>query len=141
MFSFRKICRTFENMTENERRASLSESANVVLPELAKIYGNGINEFILFIFAACGADGVLDATEYKLFSEVTGIDIAYSDAYEMFRSSDMRRAQETADDIIDMFGLMSNEVKASMITFCLLICSANGKISRGERKFIKKLIK
>ena len=141
MFSFRKICRTFENMTDDERRASLAESANVVLPELAKIYGNGINEFILFIFAACGSDGVLDADEYNLFSEVTGIDITYSDAYDLFRSSDMRHAQEAADDIVDMFGLMSNEVKASMITFCLLICSANGKISRGERKFIKKLIK
>ena len=119
----------------------LAESAMVVLPELAKIYGNGINEFILFIFAACSADGALDADEYKLFSEATGIDITYEDAYEMFRTSDMKKAQEAADDVIDMFGLMSNEVKASMITFCLLICSANGKISRGERKFIKKLIK
>ena len=141
MFSFRKICRTFENMTDDDRRVALAESARAVLPELEKTYGNGIREFILFIFAACGADGVLDASEYKLFAEVTGIEITYIEAYEIVRSADASLAQDATDDIIDMFGLMSNEVKASMITFCLLICSANEKISRGERKFLKKLIK
>ena len=141
MFSFRKICRTFENMTDDERRASLIESARLILPELEKTYGNGVPEFILFIFAACGADGVLDASEYKLFSEVTGIELSYSEAYELVSSADTQRVQDTADDIIDMFGLLSNEVKASMITFCLLFLSANGEISRGERKFLKKLIK
>ena len=138
---FGKICREYLKLTRDELCTMLRQESLIVLPALASLGGDGINEFIMFVFTACASDGKLDAEEYSLFTEVTGIEIAYDDACKLIDSAKTRVAQNAIDNVIDSFGLLSEEVKASMISFCLCFCAANGKITRGEKKFLKRLIK
>lgn len=138
---FGKICREYKNMTPEARTAMLKEDSLLILPALTALGGDGISDFIFFVFTACGADGKLDMKEYELFCDVTGIEIAYSDACALIDTAKTRVAQNAVDRAVDAFGLMSDEVKAAMVSFCLCFCAANGKIERREKKFLKSLIK
>ena len=138
---FGRICREYEKMTREELCAMLRQESLLVLPALASFGGNGVDKFIMFVFTACAADGKLDPEEYDLFCEVTGIELEYSAACAMIEMAKTRVAQNAIDNVIDSFGLLSDELKASMISFCLCFCAANGKICRREKKFLKRLIK
>ena len=139
---FGKICREYQKLTREELRTMLRQESLIVLPALCAVGGgDGINEFIMFVFTACAADGKLDAEEYSLFCEVTGIELAYDDACRLIDVAKTKVAQNAIDNVIDSFGLLSEEVKASMISFCLCFCAANGKITRREKKFLKRLVK
>ncbi len=138
---FGKICREYKKMTDEERRAMLREDSAVILPAFCALGENGVADFVFFIFTACGADGKLDDREYALLREVTGIELEYSDACALLDAAKTRVAQNAVDAAVDAFGLLSDELKAAMVSFCLCFCSANGKITHKEKKFLKKLIK
>ncbi len=138
---FGKICREYKNMTDEERRAMLREDSAMILPALASFGGDGISEFIFFVFTACAADGKLDDKEYELFVDVTGIELGYAEACSLIDVAKSRVAQNAVDRAVDIFGLLSDELKASLVSFCLCFCSANGRITRREKKFLKSLIK
>ena len=45
------------------------------------------------------------------------------------------------DDMVDLIGCFSDEMKADIIVVAMLICAVDGKISQREKNWIKKLIK
>ena len=115
--------------------------SSVILPALTAIAGDGVTEFILFVMTACAADGKLDPEEYALFTDVTGITVEYSAACAMISAAATKESRNIVDIIVDAFGQLDDELKASMISFCLCFCAANGKIDGKEKRFIKNLIK
>ena len=138
---FGKICREYRKITDEERLAILREESAIVLPALSAFSEDAASDFIFFVFTACAADGKLDEKEYKLFLDVTGIELGYAEACSLIDVAKSRVAQNAVDRAVDTFGLLSDEIKASMVSFCLCFCSANGKIKRREKKFLKSLIK
>lgn len=141
MFDFSKICKEFENMSDSDRKATLARDSAVILPALSSLNGDGTLEFLLFVMTSCAADGRLDREEYKLFCDVTGIALDYNTACEMVSAATQKESRNAVDMIVDIFGLLNDDIKASMISFCLCFCAANGKIDGKEKRFIKKLIK
>ena len=142
MFKFGRICRVYKNMSPEDRRATLIEDAAVILPALSALDGDdGAKAFIIIVSTACAVDGKLDADEYKLFCDVTGITVGYDAACAMIDTANTRVAQNLIDAVVDRFGDIDIRIKESMVSFCLCFCAANGKITRDEKKFIKQLIK
>ena len=141
MFNFGRICRAYKRMTPEDRRATLVEDAEVILPALASVGGDGITEFIFLVSTACAVDGKLNFDEYKLFCDVTGITVNYDAACAMIDAANTRVAQNLIDRVVDDFGEMDIHIKERMVSFCLCFCAANGKITGDEKRFIKKLIK
>lgn len=141
MFDFGKICREYENMTDGERRATLVRDSAVILPALNAINGDGVSEFVLFIMTACAASGNLEPEEYALFTDVTGISLDYGAACALVSAAATKESRNIVDVIVDTFGLLSDDIKTCMVSFCLCFCAANGKIDGKEKRFIKKLIK
>lgn len=142
MFDFSKICKTYEAMTPDELRQTLKKESEIVLPALAALNGSdGVSEFIVFAMTACAVDGRLDPEEYTLFSAVTGISLDYAAACELVTATANKESRHIVDIVADTFGLLSDDIKASMVSFCLCFCAANGKIGGKEKRFLKRLIK
>ncbi|MDE5897003.1 MAG: hypothetical protein K2H43_04225 [Clostridia bacterium] len=51
-----------------------------------------------------------------------------------------RELKKCVKEMADVFGALSDELKEDIIVICLLICAVDGKVSRKEKSWIKKLI-
>ena len=140
MFEFQKLCKEYEGLTYDERRAVLTELSNIVLPATAAITG-GTESFEVLVMASCAADGKLSVEEYSLFKDATGLDLSFDAAKEVIAAVKGKELKEAADLVVDTFGLLDESIKEAMVSFCLCICSADGRVGLRERAFIKKLIK
>ena len=140
MFEFEKLCHEYEALSYDQRRAVLTELAAAVLPATALITG-GTAAFELLVLASCAADGKLSVEEYSLFKDATGFDISYDKAREAVDVAKGKDLREAADLVVDLFGALEPAIKEAMVSFCLCICSADGRIGLRERAFIKKLIR
>ena len=141
MYSLKLIraCREYEKLSDEARRQLLRETAKRIRPALETVLGDGEKEFILFVGAACGSDGFLSEEEYALFSEVAELDMGYYEASCMVKAADTELSRSAVDDVVDLFGILDPEIKAAMVAFCLCFCSADGKVTAAERKFISRL--
>lgn len=140
MFEFQKLCKEYEGLTYDERRAVLTELSNIVLPATAAITG-GTESFEVLVMASCAADGKLSVEEYSLFKDATGLDLSFDAAKEVIDALKGKELKEAADLVVDAFGALDEDIKEAMVSFCLCICSADGRVGLRERAFIKKLIK
>ena len=136
-----KVCREYEKLSDESRRQLLRETAEKIRPALESIIGDGEKEFILFVGAACGSDGFLSEEEYALFSDVAELSMGYYEAKCMAKAADTDLARAAVDDVVDFFGILDPATKAAMVAFCLCFCSADGKVTAKERKFISMLAK
>ena len=70
-------------------------------------------------------------------------DINYEDAKRAFSSlsKEHKELKNMVDDMVDLIGCFSDEMKADIILVAMLICAVDGKISQREKNWIKKLIK
>ncbi len=141
MFEFDKLCEQYETMSFAELKAVVIEESAVFMPALLALGDGGIESFILFVSAACGASGELELAEYKLFEEATGVTVPYETACALVDSAKDKDAQTLVDELVDTLGELDEEIKASMISFTLAFCAANGYIGFSERRFIKRLLK
>lgn len=140
MSDFAKICKIYEQMSDDERHETLVRDSEAILPALRALNGDGVTEFVIFAMTACSADGRLDPEEYRLFTDVTGIRLDYADACELVKLASTRTNRNIVDIVVDTFGMLDEELKANMISFCLCFCAANGKVDGKEKRFIKRLI-
>ena len=141
MFDFDKMCRKYEALSFEELKEIAANEVQIFLPALDALEGDGTDTFFLFVATACGADGKLDLAEYELFEELTGISMAYEDAVEIVEEAKSEDSQEVIDYIVDLLGVLDEDIKYSMVIFCLAFCAANGKIDWKEKRFIRKLLK
>ena len=56
-------------------------------------------------------------------------------------SKEHKELKNMVDDMVDLIGCFSDEMKADIILVAMLICAVDGKISQREKNWIKKLIK
>lgn len=136
---FEQICVKYEHMTFEERKDLLDGLLNQIIPEIEKI-PNGLEAFKVIIRAALGADGDLQDTEYDLIGSVLTFDTGYLNTQATVKE-DTELMMDLADEMVDKFGLLSEDIKFAMVAVCLCIVSADKRIDLREKRFIKKLLK
>lgn len=107
----------------------------------------GVEIFASFIFGAIAADGRLSETEYAVLSPLLhaffGDELDYETCKKAFRQMrpEQKELKKTVDEMVDVLGLLSDDLKDDIITACLLICAVDGKVSLREKNWIKQLMK
>ena len=150
MSEFNKICKEFEQLDVISYVALLGIKSKRILPALIDITQDGetgVEIFASFIIGAIAADGRLSETEYELLSPLLhaffGEELDYETCKKAFRkmAPEQRELKKSVDEMVDVLGLLSDDLKDDIITVCLLICAVDGKVSLRERNWIKQLIK
>ena len=149
MSDFNKLCKEFEQIDATTYRALLAEKSLKVLPALMAITEDGLNGaeiFATFIMGAIAADGKLSEEEYllvyPLLSLFFGDSVTYEDCKKAVRSlrKESNELKKIVDEMVDVIGLVSDDLKDDIIIVIMLITAIDGKISLREKNWIKKLI-
>lgn len=149
MKEFDLLCKEFEQMDIVSYTTYLAEKSLNVLPALQAVAENGIDGssiFFSFIMGAIVADGKLAEEEYilicPLLKSFFGRDISYEDCKKVFKEykKETKQLKIVTDQMIDVLGLLSEELKNDIVIICLMICAIDGKVSLKEKKWIKQLI-
>ncbi|MCR5732138.1 MAG: hypothetical protein K6G51_04295 [Sphaerochaetaceae bacterium] len=150
MFEFDKLCKEIEKIPFDEYAAILTVKTAQVLPALESITINGISGieiFGSFILASIVADGKLSEEEYLLLYPSMQLffqdSLRYEDCKEVVKKAapEVRELKKIVNEMVDVIGMLSEELKSDIITISLLICAVDGKISFKEKQYIKQLIK
>lgn len=149
MSDFNKLCKEFEQIDATTYRALLAEKSLKVLPALMAITEDGLSGaeiFATFIMGAIAADGKLSEEEYllvyPLLSLFFGDSVNYEDCKKAVRSlrKEGNELKKIVDEMVDVIGLVSDDLKDDIIIVIMLITAVDGKISLREKNWIKKLI-
>ncbi len=150
MNDFNKICKTVESLNALEYAGIITAKTAKILPALNALTQDPADSLELlatFMIASVYADGKLDESEYLLLMPALklffGDDFDYGSAKALVKAfrPEGRELKKVVDDMVDLLGGLSDELKEDIITVCLLICAVDGKISLREKKYIKQLIR
>lgn len=141
MFEYNKTCDAYEKMSFEELRGIAINDSVAIMPALLAMGKDGPKTFCLFACVACASSGRLELEQYKLFEEILGISVPYEKVQSMIEVGKDRDTIKAVEDIIDMYGILDEQVKIHMVSFCLAFCAANGKVDLRERRLIRKLIR
>ena len=112
---------------------------NDLMPFFAKYAddGNGASVVLPFICTALAVDGKVSELEYRFVKDVTGIDVPYDEfkgfVQQFYSDAWVERADKLAD-------ACPQEIKTSLLSFCLAFLAIDEKISKEENGFISKLL-
>lgn len=150
MKEFNKLCEEFEQLDVLSYGAILAEKSLTILPALTAITEDGLSGtaiFSSFIFGAIAADGRLSEEEYVLLYPLLhaffGDSVNYDDCKALVRAAktETRQLKKAVNEMVDVLGLLSDDLKNDIIVVCLMICAVDGKVSLKEKQWIKQLIK
>lgn len=150
MKDFDKLCKEFESIDALTYGTVLAEKSANILPTLMTFSEDGLSGveiFASFIYGAMAADGKLSEEEYLLVAPLLeaffGDELNYEDAKAAFKSmkKEHKELKNTVDEMVDLLGIFSDDLKADIIVVIMLICAVDGKISLKEKNWIKQLIK
>ena len=150
MFEFEKICREVEKLDVVSYTAILTEKSKNVINGLQEIELDSLDTMKVYaglVFGAVVSDGKLDETEFLLIKPMLDISMGYDFDYQEAKAllkyfkHDTKEYNQFVDAVVDLFGEISDELKADIVTVCLLVCGIDGKISLREKKWLKQLIK
>ncbi|MBO4792417.1 MAG: TerB family tellurite resistance protein [Clostridia bacterium] len=150
MKEFNDLCRLFEELDSETYSELLNEKAARILPALAGITEDGMSGleiFASFIMGAIVSDNKLTEDEYvlayPLFRSFFGEAADYSLVKESVKKSRSgnREMKKQVDEMIDILGTLSEDLKDDIVTVCLMICAVDGKVSLSEKRWIKQLIR
>lgn len=149
MKEFDVLCKEFEQMDILSYSAYLTEKSLNVLPALQRIAEDGIDGasiFFSFIIGAVVADGKLAEEEYLIISPLLktffGQTVSYEECKKFLKiyKKESNEIKKVVDQMVDILGLLSDELKDDIVIICLMICAIDGKVSLKEKKWIKQLI-
>ena len=150
MTNFDALCKAAEDIPADIYRDVLREKARIVLPALEEAAGSRERAetiFAAFIIASVYADGTLDEAEYMLLlphlREAFGEGFGFDEVKAVIETSkkEEKAVIDFADALCDWFGVLSEELKDELVLLSLLICAVDGKVSKKERKYIRRLIR
>ena len=151
MFEFNKLCRAFEEMDPNTFGDIIAEKSVAIIAALTAITRNGMDGmkiYLNFILCSIAADGKLAEEEYMIlkpaFEKLAGKEVSYDDAVAIFKEAGLDKSKDyknVIDEMVDILGMISLDLKRDIIIVCMMVCAVDGKISRKEKKWIKQLIR
>ncbi|MCQ2592991.1 MAG: TerB family tellurite resistance protein [Treponema sp.] len=149
MKEFDQLCKEFEQLDIVSYNAYLAEKSAAVIPVLSDIAEDGVvgtSIFFSFIMGAIAADGRFSEEEYALIYPLLqvffGDSIDYEECKKVFKAfrKENKQLKKLVDQMVDILGLLSEELKDDIVIICMMICAIDGKISQKEKKWIKQLI-
>ncbi|MBO4552344.1 MAG: TerB family tellurite resistance protein [Candidatus Methanomethylophilaceae archaeon] len=151
MFEFEKICKEIERMDPQTYGQIIKEKSVSIIKALSIIMNDGLDGmavYMNFILCSIAADGKLAEEEYMLLKPMlealVGKEVSYDDAVAIFNSAGLNKSKDykkAVDQMVDVIGMVSLDLKRDIILVCLMICAVDGKITSKERKWVKQLIR
>ena len=150
MREFDALCKEYENLDALTYTAILVEKSAKIIPALKAITEDGLDGvtlFASFIMGAVVADGNLSFEEYAitfpLFKVFFGTDVQFEDCAYIVKKMrrEARQITKYVNDMVTVFGLLSEELKEDIVLVCLMVCAIDGKVSLKEKLWIKKLMR
>ena len=151
MFEFNKLCKAFEEMDPRTFTAIIAEKSAMIIAALTAITKDGMDGMKIytnFILCSIAADGKLAEEEYVIlrpaFEALVGKEVTYEDAIAIFKEAGLDKSKDyknVVDEMVDILGMISLDLKRDIIIVCMMICVVDGKISRKEKKWIKQLMR
>ena len=151
MFEFNKLCKAVERMDPLLYGAVIAEKSVKIIAALTAITRSGkdgLTIYLHFILCSIAADGKLDEHEFNILRKSLeasiGHEITYEEAKQIFSDAGLDKPaayKDAVDLMVDILGLVSEDLKMDIILVCLMVCAVDGHISRKEKKWIKQLIR
>ncbi len=150
MKPFRELCKIVEQLSPEEYTAIVTEKTAKIMPALHAVtndFDSALGMFAAFIMASVYSDGKLDEAEYELLLPVMkplfGEDFDYASAKAVVKAfkPEGRELKMLVDRLVDLLGLLSDDLKDDIVILCLLVCAIDGKVTAKEKNYIKQLIR
>ncbi len=150
MKPFNELCKIAEQLNSDEYTAIVIEKTSNIMPALRAVTDDpdsALEMLAAFIMASVYADGKLDEAEYELLLPVMkplfGDDFDYESAKAVVKAfkPEGKELKQLVDRLVDLLGLLSDELKDDIVILCLLICAIDGKVTTKEKNYIKQLIR
>ncbi|MBR5998918.1 MAG: hypothetical protein IK043_00525, partial [Candidatus Methanomethylophilaceae archaeon] len=149
MSDFDNLCKQLEEMDPETFTQIFNKKSEEVLNALIDITADGkdgVTAYMQFILASVAADGKLSEGEFKLlkpmFDQMKEKDVTYEEGVEIFKEmglDDSAAYRKVIDTMVDLLGLISQEMKGDIILLCLLVCAIDGEVTEDEKKWIMQL--
>ena len=149
MFEFNKLCNEYEKLGSIERDVLIVEKSVSVINGLKELDCpvDPFETLVAFIIGSVAVDGAISEKDYlyiypslvKAFGkdfDYGAIKRAYKVAGDIKKEID-RRTQ----DLMSIIAAIDEDLRADVISLCLLVTSVDGKISFKEKRYIKRLCK
>ena len=150
MSKFDTLCQKLETMDREQFAQLFNQKSVDVVKKLSALTldgKDGVAAYMEFVLAAAAADGNLAKDEFKLlkpmFEHIAGKPVTYNDAVKMFNSMGLNKPDKlknVVDTMVDIIGLVDDEIKEDIVVLCLLVCSIDRDVSEKEKQWIKQLI-
>lgn len=149
MFEFNKLCTELENLNPVDRGLILAEKSVSVVKGLGDLNlpFNPVETLVEFIIGSVVSDGAVNEKDYLyIYPQLVkafGSDYDFLSAKQALQiAKDVKKeiAKDTKD-LISVISVCNAELATDIIALCLLITSADGKISLKEKRYIRQLCK
>jgi len=151
MFEFEKLCKMIEDMDAQTFGELLAEKSQEIILALSVLTLDGLSAlqiYMNFILCSIAADGKLSEEEYMAikpgFELLAKKEVSYEDAVAVFKAAGLDKSKDykkVVNDMVDVLGMVSLDLKEAIILVCMMVCSVDGKISLKEKRWIKQLIR
>ena len=150
MSNFDALCQVLEDMDNDTFNGIVNQKSADVIKALIGITEDslsGVSVFADFILCAVAADGELTEKEYLFLKPSLDLilqrETTFEDAQRLFydegldKPKDYKRAM---DQMIDVIGRVSPELKDDIVLLCLMVCAVDGEVTEEEKDWIRNLI-
>ncbi len=150
MKEFNRLCKEFEEMDAQRYNTILDELSARIIPALQFITDDGIQGeliFARFLMGAIVSDGKLSEDEYVSMEPMLArffggdVDLEYCKTLIKENRTMGKDLKNEVDYMVDVLGMLSDDLKNDIITVCLMVCAVDGKVSMKEKRWIRQLIR
>ena len=134
-----KLLQDFVNAPYDVLLAVANDSLEKIMPVFNEIAedGNGAKVVLPFICTALAVDNKFSELEYKFLKDLLGIDKSYDYFKNVVQNYHSAEWIKAVDGLIDS---CPDDLRNSLLSFCLAFVSVDEKISKEENAFIAKLM-
>ena len=150
MSEFDTLCDKMAAKSVDEKMKIINDLTPGIIKALNDVTEDGVSGVSIytdFILCAVAADGKLAKEEFDLleplFEAVSGGPVTFEEAQQIFKENgldDPAQYKKTVDMMLDVIGLVSDDLKNAIVIVCLLICAIDGEVSADEKEWIKQLV-
>lgn len=149
MFRFNKLCKKCEKLNPVQRNTLIVEKSTKILNVFRKMSTtseiSATNALAAFIVGSAISDGIILEKEYKVMYpalvKAFGSDYDF-EAIKMAFLDDVSgiiQLKEYTANLTKIIRTADIRLEYDVLTLCVLIVSANGKVTRRERRYLKQL--
>lgn len=147
MFEFNKLCSDLEKLSPAERGMLLAEKSISVVGGLRALDVplDPVGTLVAFIIGSVVSDGAINEKDYLYIYpslvKAFGNDFDFLSVKQAIGlAKDVKKAIEARTrDMMSVISACDEELAADVATLCLLVTSADGKISLKEKRYIRRL--